>query len=376
MTVLPQVDSPMAAAGSRRMRTQSQLSESIQRFQAHFWNKQQADRPPVGIYDERIYMPINFLRRPFSHSTVHPDDINENLVMTEYEYSLCNHSVSCDDFISFSAPWRGIPWLEASCACPVRFSEGSLAPDHFVQAPEEFAAIPIPAPNDWFDCMRRETARLHAQQPADCWISPSILRGPSDVLSAMRGLKEFYLDLHDNPQALADAAARVNALLIKVLDMHYSIVQPKLGGFGHIFGYWAPEKTIVIQEDVLGMCSPNVYRDIFMRNNAELIRRMGAHVMFHLHSTGYQHYKHILNIPGIAGIEMVLESIGPTAVDLVPVFREILEKSRLMLHIGTGFEHLPEALRKLPKEGLYVAIADKYIRNDQEFRDFIGAIWS
>jgi len=356
------------------MRTEAQLQENVQRFQANFWNKERAERPLIGIYDERVYMPINFLRRPFSRPTVTPDDISEDRLMTEYEYSFANRPVSCDDFVAFSAPWRGVPWLEACCGCQVRYSEGSLAPAHFVEAPEDLADLPIPAPNAWFDCMRRETERLQAQRPADCWISPSILRGCSDVLSAMRGLKEFYLDLHDDPQAVAEAAIRVNALLIKALDMHYSIVQPQLGGYGHIFGYWAPGKTIVIQEDVMGMCSPNTYRDIFMQNNAELVRHLGKYVMFHLHSTGYQHYKHVLNIPGIAGIEMVLESIGPTALDLVPVFREILEKSRLMLHVGSGFQLLPQVLSKLPKEGLFLAIPDKHIRNDQKFHDFAATI--
>jgi hypothetical protein len=356
------------------MRTEARLLESIQRFQTNFWNKERADRPLVGVYDERVYMPINFLRRPFPRATVNPDDVTEDSVMTEYEYSFRNRSVSCDDFMAFSAPWRGVPWLEACCGCPVRFSEGSLAPAHFLETPDDFADLPIPASNGWFERMRQETKRLQMQQAADCWISPSILRGCSDVLSAIRGLKEFYLDLHDNPQAIADAAVRVNALMINALDMHYSIVQPKLGGYGHIFGYWAPGKTIVIQEDVLGMCSPNTYRDLFMRNNVELVRHLGKHVIFHLHSTGYRHYKHILNVPGIGGIEMVLETIGPTALDLVPVFREILERSRLMLHVGTGFELLPEVLRKLPKEGLFVAIADKFIGNDQEFRDFEATI--
>ncbi len=356
------------------MRTEAQLQASIQRFQAGFWDKSRTDRPLIGVYDERVYLPINFLRQPFLQPTVQPDDIREDRLITEYEYGFAKRAVSCDDFIAFSAPWRGVPWLEACCGCVVRYAEGSLAPAHFVDAPEDLVALPIPAPNRWFDCLRRETERLHAQQPADCWISPSILRGPSDVLSAMRGLKDFYLDLHDNPQAVADAAARVNALLIKMLDMHYEIVQPKLGGYGHIFGYWAPEKTIVIQEDVMGMCSPNTYRDIFMRNNAELVRHLGKYVMFHLHSTGYKHYKHVLDIPGIAGIEMVLESIGPTLLDLVPVFQEILERSRLMLHVGSGFEQLPQVLRKLPKEGLFVAIPDKYIGNDQDFHDFETAI--
>jgi hypothetical protein len=358
------------------MRTESQLRGSIQRFQTSFWNKESADRPPVGVYDERVFMPINFLRRPFSRPTVSPDDVTGDLVKTDYEYSFQDRPVSCDDLIAFSAPWRGVPWLEACCGCPVQYSEGSLAPAHFVDAPEELADLPIPAPNGWFDRMQHETQRLRGQQPADCWISPSILRGPSDILAAMRGMKEFYLDLHDNPQAVAAATARINALLIKSLDMHYSIIQPKLGGYGHIFGYWSPGKTIVIQEDVMGMCSPNTYRDLFMQNDADVVRHLGEYVIFHLHTNGYQHYKHVLEIPGIAGLEMVLETIGPTALDLVPVFREILQKSRLILNVGTGFELLPEVLRKLPKEGLFVAIPDKYIHNDQEFHDFTTAIWN
>lgn len=357
------------------MRTDSQLRESIQRFQVSFWDKKKADRPPVGVYDERLFLPINFLRRPFLHPAVSPDDVCQDLVMTEHEYIFANRAVSCDDFMASCAAWRGVPWLEACCGCPVRYSEGSLAPGHFVDSSEDLAGLSIPAPNGWFDCMRRETARLEAQDLADCWISPSILRGPSDVLAAMRGMTELYLDLHDNPQAVSDAAARVNGLLIKALDMHYSIVQPKMGGFGHIFGYWAPGKTIVIQEDVMGMCAPDMYHDIFMQNNAATVNHLGKYVLFHLHTTGYKHYKHVLSIPGVAGLEMVLESIGPTALDLVPVFREILEKSRLILHVGSGFEYLQQVLSKLPTEGLFLAIPDKYIRNDQEFHEFTTTIW-
>jgi hypothetical protein len=357
------------------MRTEGQLRESIQRFQESFWDKKRADRPPVGIYDERIFMPINFLRQPFSQPTVTPEDVNNELVMTEYEYSFVNRAVSCDDFVAFSAAWRGVPWLEACCGCPVRYSEGSLAPGHFVESPAELVDLPIPAPNGWFDCLRRETERLEAQAPADCWISPSILRGPSDVLAAMCGLREFYMDLYDSPEALSEAATRVNQLLIKALDTHYSIVRPKLGGFGHIFGYWAPGRTVVIQEDVMGMCSPDMYREVFMRNNAELVNHLGKYVLFHLHTTGYKHYQHVLDIPGIAGLEMALESIGPTILDLVPVFREILEKSRLILHIGTGFDQLPQVLRQLPTEGLFLAVPDKYIRNDEEFREFTTTTW-
>ena len=253
----------------------------------------------------------------------------------------------------------------------MRYSDGSLAPAHFVASVDELAHIPIPAPNGWLDCMRRETERIHSHAAPDCWISPSILRGPSDALAAMRGMTEFFLDLNDNPQAVERAASRVNQVLMMEMDAHYSIVQPKLGGFVQIMGHWAPGKTVMLQEDALGMCSPSIYRDIFMPLNAAIVKHLGANVLFHFHSTGFQHYKHVMSIPGLAGVELTLETIGPTLQDLVPVLRGILEKTRLILQVCTGFEFLAEALRQLPREGLYLVIPSTYIPTNEAFREFV-----
>jgi hypothetical protein len=355
------------------MKTQEQLAESIQRFQEGFWDRKSVDRPPVGIYDEEIFLPINFLRRPFTQTAVLPEDVNGSLVTGEYEYSFASRAVTCDDYMPFSAVWRGVPWLEAACGCPVRYSDGSLAPEHFVSSADELARVPIPARNDWLDCMRRETERLFAQAPPDCWVSPSILRGPSDALAAMRGMTELFLDLHDNPQAVASAASCVNHVLMTEMDIHYSIVKPKLGGFVQILGYWAPGKTVMLQEDVLGMCAPSIYRDIFRQLNAEIVSHLGSNVLFHFHSTGFAHHPHVAGIPGIAGVQMTMETIGPTLQDMVPFFRQVLQKTRLILQVCTGFEYLPDALRKLPHEGLYLVIPSKYIPTNEAFREFVSA---
>jgi hypothetical protein len=185
----------------------------------------------------------------------------------------------------------------------------------------------------------------------------------------------FLMDLYDNPRAIKKAAGRVNRLLLRALDMHYSIVKPKLGGYGHKYGYWAPGRTQVIQEDAMGMCSPTMYRDIFMEYNAETIKHLGPYVLFHLHSTGYKHYRDVLSLPGIAGLEVYMEHGGPTLFDMLPILREVLAKSRLILHVDYCFEQLPEVLRKLPREGLFSAISNLHIRSDEEFRQFTSAHW-
>jgi len=155
----------------------------------------------------------------------------------------------------------------------------------------------------WFECLRRETERLEAQAPPDCYISPTILRGPSDVLAAMRGMEGFFLDLCENAGAVATAAARVNQLLMKSLDHITRLFNPSWGALHTFSGTGRPGRTIVIQEDAMGMCSPAMYRDIFMQCNAKVVEHFGKYVMFTLHSTGCKHYKHVLSTPGIAGLQ-------------------------------------------------------------------------
>lgn len=357
------------------MKTPSQLAESIARFREVFWEKRSAARPPVAVINPDIFLPIKYLRVPWVKKEVHPEDVTPATVMSDYEFGFARRAVSCDDAIPFSAAWRGIPWLEACCACPVRYSSGSLAPGHVADSLEALSAAPVPADTPWMECLRRQTQRLAATAPADCWISPSILRGTSDVLAAMRGQTNFFCDLYDGPQVIDEVARRINRLLRTVLDMHFSIVGPKQGGYGHIFGYWAPGPTIAIQEDALGQCSPAVYRDIFQKYNTQIVEHLGPYVLFHLHSTGMRHYRDVLAIPGIAGLQLTIEANGPPLPDLVGALREILERSRLILSVDHGFAQLPPVLRQLPTEGVYLVLRDDQVRSDAEFREFVGDVW-
>ena len=68
------------------MRSEAQLRETIQRFQECFWDRKASRRPVVGIYSDPVFMPINFLRRPFPSSLVKPEDVTPELAMTEYDY--------------------------------------------------------------------------------------------------------------------------------------------------------------------------------------------------------------------------------------------------------------------------------------------------
>ena len=354
------------------MKTVSQLEASIERFQRSFWNRQTMDRPPIGVAPDQVWSPIGFRREPLQKTYLEPADANRTQVRTEYEHCAARRRVVSDDWMPFAAAWRAVPWLEAMCGCRVHCASGSLAPERHVGAQAGLLTVPIPAGEEWLDRLRAETAGLAVDLPEDCWVSTTILRGCSDVLAAMRGLSDFCLDLHDSPEILEAAAARISELHWRVLQMHFEFVKPKLGGYGHIFGFWAPGPATVLQEDVMGLCAPAAYRDLFLRYNAELVRRLAGYTLFHLHSTGYRHYRHVLEIPGIAGLQLTVEANGPTLAELVPALRAILEQCRLILQIDGHFPELPAALRALPREGLYLLLSDKFIPDEEAYRNFVN----
>jgi hypothetical protein len=360
----------------RDVKSPQQLAESIERFKAGFWARRRIDRPPVGIVNDGVFLPLGYLRAPLQHQTLLPSHLQAGMFASDYEFATSRQKVSCDDWIPFNAAWRAIPWLEAISGCPVRCASGSLAAASIADSLAALQQTPLRPDPSWLACLRDQTMSLNDNCPPDAWVSPTILRGPSDVLAAMRGQTEFCLDVVDSPRIVAELANRINDLLLDLLRSHFAWVKPKLGGYGHIYGYWSPAKTIVIQEDAMGMCSPRVYHDLFLQPNARIVRELGDHVLFHLHSTGFCHYREVLSIDGLAGLQLTVEANGPSLRDLAPTLKSILEKTRLILYVDSGFEHLPWLLRQLPQEGLYLLIPDRFIGSDRLFREFTKGIWA
>jgi hypothetical protein len=112
-----------------------------------------------------------------------------------------------------------------------------------------------------------------------------------------------------------------------------------------------------------------------MPYNAAIVEHLGPCVFFHLHSTGHRHYRHVLDIPRIAGLQMTVEANGPQLSDLIPVLREILERTRLILSVDSHFDQLQAATRQLPAEGLYLIVSDKFVSTDGDFQELLAANW-
>jgi len=123
------------------------------------------------------------------------------------------------------------------------------------------------------------------------------------------------------------------------------------------------------------MAGPEKYREIFRQYNADVVKHLGDYVLFHLHSTGMGHWRDVVSIPGLGGLEITVEKNGPSLMELLELLREVAESSRLILYVEGYFDELAGVLKKLPKAGLYLILPDSFVGSDEQFGQFVRGIW-
>jgi hypothetical protein len=87
-------------------------------------------------------------------------------------------------WLPYNAPWRAVPWLEAISGCRVPHASGSLSGAHFVERVEDLAALPIPAHNDWLDCLRAATELIDKRPEPPPEVRAQCLQ-PEDVAATI-----------------------------------------------------------------------------------------------------------------------------------------------------------------------------------------------
>lgn len=189
------------------MKHPDQIAESIERFRRGLWNRESVDRPPVAVAPDRSWLPVNYLKAPFLREEVRPEDVTRSLVRTDYEDASFERRVFCDDWLPYNAPWRAVPWLEAISGCRVPHAFGSLSGAHFVERVEDLAALPIPAHNDWLDCLRAATELIDKRpEPPPPEVRAQCLQ-PEDVAATIL----FALSLPERA-CVAELTVLANAL--------------------------------------------------------------------------------------------------------------------------------------------------------------------
>ena len=162
-------------------------------------------------------------------------------------------------------------------------------------------------------------------------VALSLMRGPSDLLSAMRSASRMCLDLYDFPELVMSVMEQLTVLWIEVANRQSAIIPQYKGGynFGQIY-LWGDRPCGWFQDDAMALISPKYFRKFllpFEQKLAASLPRSGIH----LHPRSLFVVDDLIEIPDLDVIEVNYENPGPSLPDMLPSLIKITNRKRLVL---------------------------------------------
>jgi hypothetical protein len=306
------------------------------------------------------------------------DSINPGSFERDYE-ELYLKQLECEADIPWAAyPLNFVPWGEAILGCAVRKNGVSLVAEPWVSDYRQIAELRVDPKNSWLTKLLEFQGFLIRMARGRFPVSKALLRGPVDLLSALRGPANMRRDLDVRPDEVDAALNHLTDLWIQITHLQLNAIPPFGGGFSFgQFDLWSPEPGTWFQNDSLVLWPPNAYRE-HVRPCEERLARSAKLTGRHLHHNSFFVVGDLIQMPGLAVIQVSYEV--PRAMplgDMLPFLRQAIEaKPLLMWCDDVGLADLQFLAEHLPTGGLSLAITGD---TPQKIRSTVAAIdriWS
>jgi hypothetical protein len=343
-----------------------------------FWDRTPVDRPLltawVGSFDISHLYPAGLSRLPEGLLT--PDAVAPELFAEDYERLYAAHRDTGAD-----APWAAfpvmvLPWVEAICGCPIYHRGGHIWAEPWL---EDYAAA---GDGDWLLHagwlerllgFQRWLARLSAGRFPTAL---SLMRGPTDLLAAIRGAQRLIYDYYDRPEEVSHALLRLADAWVRIAQAQRSVVGPFAGGYSFsVQTLWSPQPGGWFQDDALAYSSPGFWR-AFSLEPARRLARCMPRTGIHLHGQALYTVDDLLEIPELAVIEVNLDDVGPRIAQMLPVFQRIAAHKRLFVWGALTDDDLCLLREGLPAAGLALQLSAPTAEGARARLERAKAIWT
>ena len=242
---------------------------------------------------------------------VTPDDIRVDLFLADCERLHQLYEQVGDDYPLVGGPFIYLPWMEAIMGCPVFAEENSMwaAP-----AVEDWNTWHWKRPqldsNPWMQKLLELMEALVQHADGRYAVSHTLMRGPADMLSAMRGATRFPLDFYDCPDEIQRAAELCADVWIEVAEAQLQLIPDSATGYmGGASGLrsWTPDKVAWLQEDAMALLSPRFYRNYILPLDRRIANEF-PYAAFHLHGSALWAIDDLVSAPELDVIELNYES--------------------------------------------------------------------
>lgn len=332
------------------------IDERVKQFKSFY--KKENERPLFGFFYGSEY-PV--LRYPAGRSipertNLIPDHFNVERYLDDFDYLFEKHEECGGDFIWSASIYWGIPWLEAALGCPIILSDYYSGSIHAESIPGFKGSGDLPEfsmDNPWVrkgvEFLEKGVVRSNGRYP----FGTTRMRGISDLLSALYGGENFVFAMFEKPDEIKAVAEKLTDFWISFGKFQIDLIPDFYGGTGSFYyNAWAPKGTIWLQEDAAALLSPDLY-DAFIRPWDEKIVNAFDECIMHQHSNGYFPYEQYL-IMNFTALELHIDSGGPSAESLEPVYRKIMAKKPLIIWGKISEKDLDWLFENLAPEGLAI----------------------
>ena len=323
------------------------------------WLERRNTRPLLG-FTLGSYYPLRRYpagSRFLPEGPVLPEHIVAEAFLEDTERLFQMHEEAGGDYIFSAAPFLGIPWIEASLGCGVvadhaTGSTRSMPPAAFAQNP----VVPrFSQDNAWVARMLEFIPLLEQQSAGRFPVGVTLMRGISDLLSALYGSEKFVLRMHDDPAEVQDVIAQLTEYWIAFGRSLLERLPLFHGGTGSFsYSLWCPGKMIWLQEDAIALLSPRLYERFIYPADCRIAEIL-PHTIMHLHPARLIPSRQLARSQ-LAAIELHIDHDGPRAEALEPHYRAVLEAKPLLIWGDLNDADLDFVFSRLPHAGLAVNV--------------------
>jgi len=261
-------------------------------------------------------------------------------------------------------------WL----GCPLVFGETTTWTKPVLHDWDAFEGLHFDRDHRWWRWLRRVTRQAAERGRGRYLVGVPDIHGGGDALAALRGTKNFCMDLLLRPDRVAACEAFVRRMWFEVAEVFLadstSCGQEGTAGF---LG-WGPGRTVPLQEDLLALISPALFERFFLQAIVEQTEYLDSSV-FHLDGPeSLPHLDRLLDLPRLHGIQWQPGAAHYPITRWIPLIRRIQQAGKCVLFSAQPHE-IETLLAELPAAGLQIWT---HCRTEQEARQLLKDVarWS
>lgn len=352
--------------------TSPSSTEAKRERYSRFWGRAPVERPLIGFsvggwFPFRHYQAMQPLRERESLS---PDDLRPEAFLADYDGLLSLWAGLEDDMIRGVSPLPFFPWLEAMLGRRIRIGSESVWAEEGGFDYADGGRIDFSDGNPWRRKYLEFVRLLREHFGTRLPVGVPILRGPADMVAALRGSERMVYDLYDEPEAFGRLAGACADFAVRLMHAQHDLTGPFAGGYLiEQLGLWAPDRIARLQEDASALFSPQLY----VRHLQPHDRRMGEAFPWsaiHLHSSSLHLLDEILDVEALRCIQINKDVGNVTIAEMLESFRKVQSRGRSLLIRGKLTPEDVALLRgALSPVGLYLQIVVETVEESRRRED-------